>query len=91
MKLLLLLVLASLCAACNSSNGNGQSYGTPQDCAAAGGQCMLGPGVSICAKRGPENTCNCNPGCNPGGGFCCLALIDGGDAEAAAPDAGVGD
>jgi hypothetical protein len=56
------------------------SYGTPQDCIEAGGQCILGPGIS-CAKRGPENTCNCNPLCSTGGQFCCVAFIDGGDAE----------
>jgi hypothetical protein len=58
----------------------GLGYGTPQDCAAAGGQCVLGGGAGICARQGPANTCNCNPGCNPGGGVCCVEFIDAGDA-----------
>jgi len=45
------------------------SYGTPQDCIEAGGQCILGPGIS------------CDPLCSTGGQFCCVAFIDGGDAE----------
>jgi hypothetical protein len=57
------------------------SNGTPQDCTAAGGQCVLGSDVNACAKQGPENTCNCNPTCSPGGSFCCLSFIDAGDAN----------
>ncbi|HEY8087948.1 MAG TPA: hypothetical protein VIF09_08885 [Polyangiaceae bacterium] len=75
MKLLALLVLAGL--GCNSSSS--PSYGTPQDCTAAGGQCIVGPGLN-CAKEGPVDTCNCNPGCNPSGAFCCVAFVDAGDA-----------
>jgi hypothetical protein len=66
------------------------SYGTPQDCAAAGGQCVLGSAANVCAKQGPDNTCNCNPACNPGGSFCCLAFIDAG-VEASARDAIAGE
>jgi hypothetical protein len=59
---------------CQPAAGSG-SYGTPQDCTAAGGQCLVGP-PEYCAKQGPENTCNCNPGCNPSGAYCCLEFID---------------
>jgi hypothetical protein len=41
----------------------------PADCVAAGGQCVVGPGVN-CGKIGPQN---CNPDHNPGGAVCCLA------------------
>jgi len=51
--------------------GNG-----PAGCAAAGGVCGIGPpdgcpGIILSAY-------NCNPGLNPGGGFCCLIHADGG-------------
>ena len=50
------------------------SYGTPQDCSAAGGKCLVGGAINLCAKQGPDNTCNCNPVCDPGGSLCCLVL-----------------
>jgi hypothetical protein len=71
----LFFLAALLGLGCNSS-----SSGTPQDCVAAGGQCVLGSAVKACAKQGPSGTCNCNPDCNPGGSFCCLAFIDAGEA-----------
>lgn len=37
----------------------------------------MGGFENSCARQGPENTCNCNPGCNPGGAFCCVALSGG--------------
>ena len=77
MNLILAALLAFAGLDCNSS----PSYGTPQDCTAAGGQCT-GTGASACVKEGPDNTCNCNPGCNPGGSFCCLVFPDAGDASA---------
>lgn len=61
--------------ACHSMAG----YGPPQDCIAAGGQCVTGPS-SACAKLGPGNTCNCNPGCTPSGSYCCLEFVDAGEA-----------
>jgi hypothetical protein len=70
-------LLGLLVLGCTSST---LSYGTPQDCANAGGRCVIG-GFN-CAKTGPENTCNCNPACNPGGAVCCVAFIDAGDAQA---------
>src|SRR5580704_7407066 len=57
-------------------------YGTPQDCSNAGGQCVLAGGGGLCAKQGPTNTCNCNPGCNPGGAICCIEWVDAGEAGA---------
>jgi hypothetical protein len=71
-SLVALVALAGF--SCNSS-----SSGTPEDCMAAGGQCVLtGPG-NTCAKMGPENTCNCNPTCTTGGAFCCIEFTDAGD------------
>ena len=67
--------------ACNSA-----SYGTPQDCLAAGGHCMLpGPGNG-CPTQGPKNTCNCNAACNPGGAICCLPSER---SDGAVPDSGL--
>lgn len=70
--------------------------GRPAACIAAGGRCVLGGAVNICAKQGPSG-CNTDPP-NPGGAFCCLEFLDSGDgggtsdADAAAsegsPDAG---
>jgi hypothetical protein len=64
----------------SSTDATPANYGTPQDCAEAGGRCILGLPQG-CAQLGPPNTCNCNPQCNPGGGICCLALVDAGDAS----------
>jgi hypothetical protein len=66
-------LLALVMLGCTASTS---SYGTPADCTAAGGMCALPNGVTACAKQGPENTCNCNPECNPGGSFCCLVFVD---------------
>jgi hypothetical protein len=60
---------------CASSSSSSPSYGTPNDCANAGGRCVI-PGPEMCATEGPPNTCNCNPGCNPGGFICCIAFVD---------------
>jgi hypothetical protein len=76
MRVCILAFSAMVAAGCNSA-----SYGTPQDCAAAGGQCVLGAGADNCAKQGPDNTCNCNPACNPGGAFCCLAFVEAGTGD----------
>jgi hypothetical protein len=68
----------------NDASADGSStssYGTRQDCANAGGRCVFG-GFN-CALTGPENTCNCNPACNPGNAICCVAFIDAGDPQAA--------
>jgi len=73
MRAISLLAFAMGCTSCASP-----SYGTPADCAAAGGQCAIGGGIG-CVKQGPENTCNCNPGCNPGGAICCVQFVDAGD------------
>ena len=80
-----LLVLAALlvtlgCSTTSSpSSGNSSpSYGTQQDCIAAGGQCLVGHGATMYAKEGPANTCDCNPGCSPAGAFCCISSIDAG-------------
>ena len=70
-----LVALWLLGLGCEVSNANG----TPEDCSAAGGQCV-GGGVP-CQQEGPANTCNCNPTCNPGGFFCCISRADGGDAQ----------
>lgn len=35
--------------------------------------------LPVCATEGPTNTCNCSPGCNPGGGICCVAFVDAGE------------
>jgi hypothetical protein len=58
----------------------------PEACVAAGGKCLLGPGLQ-CAKVGPQD---CNPEINPGGAFCCLEEIsaDAGKDATAAPDGG---
>jgi hypothetical protein len=85
--------VASAGASAGASTGSNATastgYGTPQDCAAAGGQCVLGGGGDLCAREGPANTCNCNPGCNPGGAICCIAFVGGGaQAGQVAPDGG---
>jgi hypothetical protein len=67
-----MVVASAIAVSCSSS-----SYGTVQDCAAAGGRCDIGG--FMCLKEGPPNTCNCNPGCNPGGAVCCLVFSDGGE------------
>jgi len=72
---------ASVGGSTRSNAGASTGYGTPQDCAAAGGQCVIGGGGGLCAREGPANTCNCNPGCNPGGAICCLALVNAADAS----------
>ncbi|HEV3189408.1 MAG TPA: hypothetical protein VGY54_02865 [Polyangiaceae bacterium] len=72
---------ASVGGSTGSNAGASTGYGTPQDCAAAGGQCVIGGGGGLCAREGPANTCNCNPGCNPGGAICCLAFVDAADAS----------
>ena len=78
-----LLILATLLVTLGCSNTSSPSYGTAQDCTAAGGQCIVGGGASLCAKEGPSNTCDCNPGCSPAGAFCCITFIDAGaDADA---------
>jgi hypothetical protein len=69
-----LAVAAFIVAGCASSSSS-PSYGTPKDCANAGGRCVT-PGPAMCASEGPPNTCNCNPGCNPGGFICCVAFVD---------------
>ncbi len=61
------LLLSAACLGSALGCTSSPSYGTPQDCAAAGGQCILGSGGNLCAKQGPENTCNCNPMCSTGG------------------------
>src|SRR6476659_3597865 len=71
-----LLVLAgSIFGACKSEPSG------PAACTAAGGRCILGPGIG-CAKFGPQD---CNPDRNPGGAMCCLeeSLVDSGGVEAA--------
>jgi hypothetical protein len=45
-----------------------------KECLAAGGQCVSGALTNMCAKLGPDDTCNCDPDCNPGGSFCCIEL-----------------
>jgi hypothetical protein len=77
-KILLATILAVAGLGCTSSTSS-TSYGTPEDCAAAGGQCLTGP-FQACAKEGPQNTCNCNPGCNPSGAYCCVELVEAGAA-----------
>jgi len=75
--------IAGVCTVCTGGPSDPlgcDSYGTPQDCTAAGGQCVLGGGGALCAKQGPANTCNCNPGCNPGGAICCVEWFDAGEA-----------
>jgi hypothetical protein len=78
MRILLATLLALAGSGCTSSTSRaltGLEYGTPQDCASAGGQCLTGPS-QFCAKEGPQNTCNCNPGCNPSGAYCCVELVE---------------
>jgi hypothetical protein len=43
---------------------------------------MLGSGIAICAKQAGSSAqdCNTNPP-NPGGGFCCLEVQEGGSAQ----------
>lgn len=83
---LLAVALGLVALGCNSP-----SYGKPQDCTAAGGQCLAGDGITLCAKEGPQNTCDCNPTCGPGGLFCCVAFKDAGEADARSDDTGAGD
>jgi hypothetical protein len=64
---------------CNSPSS--PSYGTPEDCTAAGGQCVLTAPGNMCGKTGPENSCNCNPTCATGGAFCCIEFIEAGDGD----------
>jgi hypothetical protein len=64
---------------------NGSQTG-PDACIAAGGRCVPGSAINMCASRG---TPDCNPDRNPGGAFCCIAFLDaGGDANANAADGG---
>jgi len=95
-------VSALTCAGCTSGNGSTPSeagalsdvgsgsrdaaYGTPQDCEEAGGRCVVGPALG-CVAEGPANTCNCNPGCNPGGAICCIAFADAASSDATPIDA----
>jgi hypothetical protein len=44
---------------------------SPDECTAAGGQCVLP--TALCAKKGPQN---CNPQGKPGGGYCCMIPIE---------------
>jgi hypothetical protein len=54
------------------------SNGTPEDCTAAGGRCVVG--TAPCAKQGPDDTCA--NGSTPAGGFCCITFIgDAGDSS----------
>ncbi len=75
MKLLVPATLLVVTLGCSTSSS---SYGTPQDCAAAGGQCIIGPSAGVCAKEGPTNTCDCNPACSPGGAYCCVTFVEAG-------------
>jgi len=49
----------------------------PAACSAAGGRCVVGPGIG-CAEIGPQD---CNPDINPGGAVCCLRekVVDASD------------
>ena len=61
-----LILAAAIVNACGSDGTPGVSG--PQACAAAGGTCLIGPGIG-CARVGPQD---CNPDRNPGGAYCCL-------------------
>src|ERR1044071_5668364 len=84
----LLLISGITVAGCPSETEPARSG--PAACAAAGGKCILGPGLG-CAQVGPQD---CNPDRNPGGAVCCLVerLADAGhevaDASHEAVDAG---
>lgn len=41
----------------------------PTACVAAGGECLVGGSISVCAAVGPQD---CNPDRGPGGSYCCL-------------------
>jgi hypothetical protein len=73
-----LLFGATLLFQCSSASKS-SSYGSPADCTAAGGVCVIPAGGNPCAKEGPQNTCNCNPDCTTAGQICCVAFADGGD------------
>jgi hypothetical protein len=68
------LSLATGALACDASQSGADA------CITAGGQCLVSSAIGTCARQGP-------PGCVPGG-FCCLELVDAGDAMADAGDAG---
>jgi hypothetical protein len=69
-----LVAAVALFAVAQGCSSNGDTSG-PADCAAAGGQCVLGG--DPCDERGPQD---CNPTRNPGGAFCCLAPASESDA-----------
>ena len=57
----------------------------PAECIAAGGECLVGGAISVCALMGPQD---CNPERGPSGSYCCLkkagvadAAADGGAAD----------
>jgi hypothetical protein len=62
-------ILIVACTSAPSSTGH--------ECAAAGGTCVVGPGLG-CALQAPSSAqdCNTNPP-NPGGAVCCLASYSG--------------
>jgi hypothetical protein len=50
----------------------------PQQCAAAGGSCVIGPPSNCVGTVGPQD---CNPDRNPGGAVCCLPSVMCGAGE----------
>src|SRR5271155_3547421 len=85
------LVFALPLMACNGSGGGSA-------CASAGGTCLLGSGIVMCAKQAASSAQDCNTSPpNPGGGFCCLEFQEAGaalgtpaaDADGSIMDAGV--
>jgi hypothetical protein len=71
------LVAAVLLSACGGSTKPEEqkpltSNSGPQECAEAGGQCIIGS--NPCPNKGPQD---CNPDKNPGGAICCLPCPSG--------------
>jgi hypothetical protein len=51
----------------------------PAACIAAGGECLVGGAISVCALAGPQD---CNPERGPSGSYCCLRKAGVADAAA---------
>ncbi len=74
------VAIAALALSCDGQTTGVHAGG---NCVSTGGRCLLGPSFPDCVKQASDSAqdCNTNPP-NPGGGFCCLEMSDGGTAEA---------
>jgi hypothetical protein len=64
--------IATFMAVVACSNSSPSSSSGPQQCADAGGQCIIGS--NPCPNKGSQD---CNPDKNPGGAICCLPCPSG--------------